>query len=273
MPPEKLTCEWLDGFIPVPSAKEIVEGAMGESRRQFGYNANFYYPKRGGIAELPSAMASQVKNIFTNCGVRKIDIKGKYIELSSGEKEHFDYLISSLPLPELARITNGMPESARFQLKKLKWNSIFNLNLGINRKDHLGRHWVYFPQKEICFFRVGFPHNFSSALIPAGKSSLYCEVSYSQGKPIDKTHILSRIKKDLEKTGVLRKSDRVSAQDINDIKYGYPIYDHNYRKARRVILGALSENNIIACGRYGSWQYMSMEDSILDGKKVLEKIS
>jgi len=29
-------------------------------------------------------------------------------------------------------------------------------------------------------------------------------------------------------------------------------------------------NNIIPCGRYGSWRYFSMEDAILDGKQVAD---
>jgi len=37
VPPEELTCEWLDGFIPVPSLKQVIEGALKDRRKQFGY--------------------------------------------------------------------------------------------------------------------------------------------------------------------------------------------------------------------------------------------
>ena len=51
MPLKELTCEWLDGIIPVPSLRQILEGAIEESQRSFGYNALFWYPEIEGEAE------------------------------------------------------------------------------------------------------------------------------------------------------------------------------------------------------------------------------
>lgn len=271
--PKELTCEWLDGFIPVPSLTQTIEGTIEESQRQFGYNARFWYPKRGGINELPLALASEMRNIYTDCKIEEIDLARKEIKMTSGNKEKFAHLISTIALPELPYIIKGLPQHIGFLFKKLRWNSIFNLNLGIEKKDHSKKHWIYFPEKEPCFFRVGFFHNFSSFLSPAGKGSLYVEVSYSENKPLDKSGIVSRIKEDLKKVKILTPGSRICAQDINDIKYGYPIYDKNYRRAREEILAYLRQNNIISCGRYGSWQYMSMEDVVLQGKKIAESIN
>ncbi len=270
--PQELNCDWLDGFIPVPSLREVVEGTVEESQRQFGYNARFWYPKKGGIAELSRALASDVADIVTDCPVTGIDLKRKEVEFGSGQKEGFDYLVSTIPLPELPLFIKGMPEKARAAFAKLKWNSIFNLNLGVDKKEECGRHWIYFPGEETCFFRAGFFHNFSSSLAPQGKGSLYAEVSYSKDKPIDKDTIIPRIKKELKDVGLLRHDDKICAQDINDIKYGYPIYDRNYRGAKEDILKFLSSRGVVPCGRYGSWRYMSMEDAILDGKRVAEKL-
>ena len=270
--PQELTCEWLDGFIPVPSLSQIIEGTIEESQRQFGYNARFWYPKKGGISQVPLALASQIKNIFTNCQIVEINLDKKEIKMDSGDKERFDYLISTIPLPQMPFLVRGLSNEISLAFKKLRWNSIFNLNLGIDRKDSSGRHWVYFPQEEICFFRAGFPHNFSSSLVPLDKSSLYVEVSYSKDKPIDKSGIVLRIKKDLKKVGILTRDDRICSQDINDIKYGYPIYDINYSQARKDIINFLGQNDILTCGRYGNWRYMTMEDVILDGKRIAESL-
>lgn len=272
IPPKELTCAWLDGFIPVPSLSQILEGTINESRKQFGYNAHFWYPKKGGIASLPLALASEIKNIHTGCQIKEINLDKKEIKMSSGNKERFDYLISTIPLPEMSCLVKGLPKQAYALFKKLRWNSIFNLNLGIEKKDYAGRHWIYFPQNETCFFRVGFFNNFSSYLVPLDKSSLYIEVAYSHALPIDKDSIAFRIKEDLRKVGIMSLKDKIHAQDINDIKYGYPIYDKNYLQTRGKILEILSGNNIIACGRYGSWRYMSMEDVILEGKDTAGKI-
>ena len=65
----------------------------------------------------------------------------------------------------------------------------------------------------------------------------------------------------------------IEAQDINDITYGYPIYDSAYKMSRGKIIEFLGENSIIACGRYGSWSYMSMEDVMLEAQSLAEMIS
>lgn len=270
IPPSEMTCEWLDGLIPAPSVRQIKAGAVRKNRAQFGYNTRFYYPKEGGIVNVPEAFASRIKNIFTGVKISGIDLKNKEIKTVSGAKEKFDYLISTIPLPEMPHLIKKMPQCAMPLFKKLKWNSVFNLNLGVEKKSGVFRHWAYFPQKELSFFRVGFAHNFSPQVASGGRGSFYAEVSYSIGKPIDKNRIIPRIKNDLVKVGILGEKDKVCAEDINDIKYGYPIYDHNYQTARSGAIKFLAKHNIITCGRYGSWQYMSMEDAILDGKRIAE---
>jgi len=268
VPPRKLTCDWFGDFIPVPSLPQVIEGAIEESHRQYGYNAKFWYPKNMGIGSVPEAFKKQIKNVHTGCAVSQIDIEKKEIRLISGEKEKYDYLVSTIPLPEMPRLIKGIPKNTLSLFKKLRWNSIFNLNLGIDSADDSGRHWVYFPEKEFCFFRIGFFHNFYQPY--QKKSSFYAEVSYSKEKPLNKNKIVCRIKDDLKKAGLFSSDVKIISQEINDIEYGYPIYDANYKQAREVILKYLTLKNIIPCGRYGSWRYFSMEDAILDGKQAAD---
>lgn len=273
LPPEKLTCEWLDGFIPVPSLSQIIEGTVKESKRAYGYNAKFWYPENGGISQLPLALARKIKNIHTRSAVIEIDTFKKEVKIANGQKERFDFLISTIPLPELPRTIKDMPAGISEKCKKLRWNSIFNLNLGVDRNDIQDKHWIYFPEKDTCFFRVGFFHNFSQNLTPANKSSLYVEVAYSEDRPIDREGLPLRIKEDLKKVGILRSPERMYIQDVNDIKYAYPIYDANYKLCREKILRYLLQNNIISCGRYGSWRYMTMEDALLDGSRAVNVLA
>ena len=39
VPLDELTCEWIDGFIPVPTLNQIIECTIKESRQNLGYNA------------------------------------------------------------------------------------------------------------------------------------------------------------------------------------------------------------------------------------------
>lgn len=268
VPLEQLTCQWLDGFIPVPSLSELIDGALKKSRRQFGYNSHFWYPNQGGIAELPRAIAAEVKNIHLKSEVARIELSKREIKLAGGGREKFDYLISTLPLPEMARLIRDIPSAIATSFKKLRWNSILNLNLGISGRDNHRRHWAYFPQENLSFFRVGFFHNFSPDMAPEGREALYAEISYSKDRPLNKSTIALRVAADLKKVGLRKDGDTICLRDIVDIKYGYPIYDAQYSQSRAEILEYLRLHNVLSRGRYGSWRYMSMEDVILDGKKA-----
>lgn len=98
-------------------------------------------------------------------------------------------MISTLPLPDICRIIVNVPGYIRSLSDKLRWNSILNLNLGVNETRGDGRHWIYFPQKEFCFFRVGCFHNFSPILAPADKKSFYIELAFPKDRVFDKKRL------------------------------------------------------------------------------------
>jgi UDP-galactopyranose mutase len=102
---------------------------------------------------------------------------------------------------------------------------------------------------------------------------LYAEVAYSQNKPIDKRKIEQQIIQDLIKANIITRSDQIKTLDYVDIKYGYVIYDSSYSQIMPRILSFLKRHNIFSIGRYGRWQYMSMEDAILDGMKTAENLN
>ncbi len=272
MPLEDLSHEWTKRFVVLPSFKEIVEGSLGRRRRNLGYNSFFWYPEKGGIAELIKSFSSRLENIHTNQELIEINLNHKTLRFKNRQEEKFDVLIYTIPLPELANIVKGLPKTVLSACKKLNWLSIYNLNFGLESKLPDRKHWVYFPQEKISFFRVGFFSNFSYALTPRNQSSLYAEVSYHKNQRLDKGRIASKIKADLKKYGLIDSSNSICCQQLNDINYAYPIYDNNYQLARETILEFLEKNSILTCGRYGSWQYLSMEDVILAGKNTADSL-
>ncbi|MCM8774436.1 MAG: hypothetical protein NC820_06870, partial [Candidatus Omnitrophica bacterium] len=166
----------------------------------------------------------------------------------------------------------GLPKNISSLFKKLRWVSIYNLNLGLNRKIFPRWHWIYYHQKELPFFRIGCYHNFSSNLVPSSQGSLYIEISYNRDNPIDKKNIFSIVNNSLRNIGFCEKGLDICSVDIKDIEYGYPMCDVNYHRVREEIINYFTKKNIILCGRYGSWQHLSMEDTIIDSKKVSELI-
>lgn len=245
---------------------------MQGAHQEAGYNASFWYPAQGGIEALAQAFARDLPDVSCGLAVSEIDLAAKKVRLSDGREERFDCLISSLPLPELARIIVDLPEEVSGQFKKLRWNSIFNLNLGIARRMDNPCHWIYFPEKEFVFFRVGCYTNFSSSLAPADKSLLYAEVAYAADEQVNKEELQGKILRDFKKTGILSPQDTLEICAPIDIKYGYVIYDRSHKTAVQTIRQYLNERSVFSTGRYGRWEYMSMEDVILDAQRAAELI-
>ena len=271
--PEELIPDWTQNYVPHVNLKTVLDGAFSLKTKPLGYNSEFWYPKRGGIDQIARTLAVNVNNVKTGHKMKALDIKNKKIFFKNGSGAKFTDLVLTIPLKQLQNlIKDKLPKEVKQAFSGLKYVSIFNLNIGIQRENITDKHWIYFPENKFCFFRVGFPTNFSKDVAPCGTSSLYAEVSYSKFRQIDKKKIVSLIEADLVKAGILRPDDNILTRYINDIKYGYVIYDQAYRNNIKIINDYLFSNNIYPAGRFGSWKYMSMEDVILDGKLISDFI-
>ncbi len=233
----------------------------------------FLYPKKGGIQVLSEKLGSRIP-VKLNTSVEKINWKEKLVKFEGKEWVPYDFLVSSLPLVELIKRMNDLPINIQNLLPSLKWTSVLNINLGINRPNISDKTWIYFPEKKFIFYRVGFPMNFTSHVVPKGCSSMYIEVSHRPEKKINfqDPEFLKKVKTDLEKCGILQKSDKILVANFIPIRYAYVLYTKDRKKVTQKIFDFLNANQIFSIGRYGEWKYSFMEEAILDGKKTAEKI-
>jgi protoporphyrinogen oxidase len=91
-------------------------------------------------------------------------------------------------------------------------------------------------------------------------------------KNIDKEKLVQQIIYGLKDIGMIERKEDILVKDINDIKYGYVIYPLDYKETLSKIFRFLKLRSIYSIGRYGGWKYATMEDCILDGKIIAEKI-
>jgi len=270
--PKELTCEWLDGFVPVPDLEDTVTGAISDNTKPYGYNSRFWYPVKGGISELARGFLDKIKNAHVKKKAVTIDQHRREVVFEDATIKKFKSMITTMPLPELVNILADMPSDVSHAFSMLKWTSIYVLNIGIKSDNLTERHWVYYPEESVIFYRVGFPTSFSTDAAPRDRTSIYAEIAYSDVKKIDKDALISRTIHDLKKCGIISEESDVEICLPMDIKYGYALYDSNRRHAVQVIKDYLEKFGIYTIGRYGSWKYMSMEDVILEGKGIADSL-
>ncbi|OGS18727.1 MAG: hypothetical protein A2219_00655 [Elusimicrobia bacterium RIFOXYA2_FULL_50_26] len=270
----RLTADWTAPFVPKPSLADLIEGALTDRTKQFGYNTRFFYPAHGGIQALVNALGRK-KNIRYNTNVRAINIKNKYVETNAGDRLHFDTLVSTQPLYQLLDSINGLPAAITTAREKLDWNSVTCINLGVRRATRApvagGRHWVYFPEKEYPFYRAGVYSNILPSLAPRGCASFYIETSRRPGKRASLEELYERARKGLLKCGFLGAADRIETIQFADIPCAYVIYDKHRAAAVETIQKFLAAHNIHSIGRYGAWKYSFMEESITNAATLADR--
>ena len=271
--PKEMTADWVSWAVPRPNLSEIVRGALGLGNERLGYNATFRYPKRGGIEVVPNAFAARIKSLRTGARVQEIDLEKRRVVLHTGEAVAYDRLVSTIPLPSLLSIAVG-GDLDRTAAARLDWSVVGCLNLGIARPGvGGGTHWMYFPDPEVPFYRVGFNHAMSDGVCPPGTSSLYVEFGLTRDERVDPAALEQVAIDALVREGVLTASDRVIARDFIRIDPGYVIFDRARQEVMADVVPRLARAGVTAIGRYGAWTYSYMERAMLDGLETAEALA
>jgi len=259
----EVTPEWCQRFVPLPKLEDVLRGALGAQAPELGYNTSFWYPERG-IGAFSDALAARTK-VELNRAPQRIDLDRRVLVFDD-EEVPFDVLVSSVPLPTLLRLLSRLPDAVAEAAKKLRSTHLHYFDLGLSVPNPNPYHWVYVPEDKYPFYRVGCYSHFSEKLAPPGKSSLYVELADRRAPNAERA--LPAVVSGLRELGLLKSEQDIELWRLCTIDHAYVIYDHHYRAALDVIEPFLRSERIISTGRYGAWNYSSMEDALLMGQSA-----
>ncbi len=275
---KKMTYAWIRDRVSTPFLDEVIEGALADRERKFGPNAVFWYSKVGGIGALPQGFLKLLDEtkIHLNSEVARIYCKERKITLKNATGEYsYDKLIYTLPLAKLINLMSPeLPMEVKKAIKRLEYNTIYGINLVVKGEGISDKHWVYFPEDKYLLHRISFPTNFSLSMAPKGWSSITVEVAESRYREISKGRkLVKRVIDDLTMAKVIKEDDQIQLKSILVLNPAYVIYTHTRKEDVDLISHFLKKNNIFTCGRFGKWEYLNMDHTILSGKQAAEKIS
>lgn len=262
---EHLTIDWARWSIPRPGLDEVIGGALGISTTGMGYNPTFLYPRSGGIGVLPETLAKRLRNITFGKLLTRVNLRQREITFQDGETLHYDRLVSTVPLPALLHMIEDLPTWAAQAGNRFEWVSVCNCNLGINRAGVTPYHWVYFPERVYPFYRVGCYSNFSDGMAPPGTSSLYVEVATRPAQVADPATLEEAVAEGLRRCGMLRRRDRIVVSRCQHIRCAYVVHDSHRQRLLPRVLDFLATHGVSSAGRYGAWEYSSMEQALRTG--------
>ncbi|MFM8792886.1 MAG: protoporphyrinogen/coproporphyrinogen oxidase, partial [Solirubrobacterales bacterium] len=274
---EEISTDYADRFIPKPSLEDVIKGALGFSRESLGYNAKFVYPRNGGISALPQALARALPQPPRyRVGVTKVSLGKKSALLSTGEEVSFRQMLNTMPLVDFLRLVEDLPSAALAAAAKLRAATVHYFDLGVRgagtARSHY--HWVYFPEPQFIFYRVGSYSAVHAAAAPAGCRSYYVEMSGGVDPWLSKpAELRARVLEDLKKAEILSSDDEVLFMELCKIPHAYVLFDSNYLSCRQQVVAALEAHGVFTAGRWGGWNYGGMEDALLEGKANAESFA
>ncbi|QLJ53487.1 MAG: hypothetical protein Sv326_1312 [Candidatus Fermentimicrarchaeum limneticum] len=277
-PPDKISLGWLENSIPMPPAEDIIKSSLGIKTEGYSQNLMFYYPIHGGINALVKPMEEKLQSKITyNFEVKSIKKEGSKFIVSNGKEEkEYDRLISTMPLPELIDSMHGVPKEVREAKKKLKYNSLVSVMLGVDEPRINDISWMYVPDDaDGDFNRLSFPFNFSENVVPADASSILAEITCTYNDAIwkqDDERAIDAVVSDLERIGITKYS-KIFYAKVKRSKYAYIIYDLDYGKNTSTIFKFLKETGIDSCGRFAEFKYMNMAACIRSALNKATNIS
>lgn len=263
----ELLSDWVSWSIPKPGLGDVLQGALGRNDKAFGYNPSFLYPRADGIRALPRAFLPHVRPPELGKRAVMVDLARREVRFDDGEAVRYSTLVSTVPLPELIAMARPVPDRLRDAAARLDYVSVCNANVGLQGAGVPDAHWIYFPEPAFPFYRMGIPSNLTRRVVPWGSVSLSFEASYRRGEEPEAGFADAALAA-AEAAGIVRGPYRRLTSRVFYIEYGYVVYDDHRRRHLPGLLDFLRRHGVISTGRYGAWEYSSMEDAIRHGRQA-----
>jgi protoporphyrinogen oxidase len=224
------------------------------------YNSTFLYPKKGAI-QLVDALTHDLdpRRIALGEEVIRIDPDEKLVE-TSRRRIRYERLISTLPFPNLLDLIHE-----RGRRDCLTWSQVLVFNLGFDAKGPTGVHWIYFPESQYRFYRVGFYDN----LLGTDRMSLYVEIGLEKGQHADLGREREAVLAGLRTAGIVREQTLLGSEELV-LDPGYVHITKESRSFFDKMDRSLRSLGVYSIGRYGGWKYCSIEDNIIEARSLAE---
>jgi len=268
-----LNTDWIGPRLYRAKLEEVLRGALVPSSPDVHYISHFRYPTHGGFAAYLEPF-THMTDLKLGHEVANIDPRGRILKFANGRSASYGELVSSIPLPALIPMIEGVPSDVREAAARLACSEAVIVCLGIDRPDLLDAHWSYFYDQDIFFTRLSTPHLQSPKNVPPGCGSLQAECYYSpKYRPLDRTpeSCIDLVIRDLIRCGVLRETDKILFRHAMHIPYANVIFDLESGPALAKVHGYLDDIGIGYCGRYGDYAYIWTDQAFVSGEKAAQR--
>ncbi len=265
----KLDTNAMGRFFPYADLDGIIKNFKQASNAS--YNDSFLYLKQGTQYFIDKLYDEIDHNkVMLGTTIEKIDEDAKTATTADGTVIHYENLVNTIPLNKFLSLLN---KNYTDTISKMSYNKVLVLNLGFDKKspNYTDEHWIYFPDKSLNFYRIGFYDN----ILNTDKLNVYVEIGYPKDAEVSDAEVEKQIELTLDgmkRVGII--DDSVNLVDKSVIVMD-PAYVHISEETDKELDGVkadLLSKQVHTTGRYGKWTYCSMEDCMVWAKEIYDSI-
>ncbi|MEZ6194210.1 MAG: FAD-dependent oxidoreductase [Planctomycetota bacterium] len=259
---------WVAGRVPDAPVEDVLRSSIGIRTEGYSHQSTFWYPLEGGFETIVTKIAGRLDQDRIHVGRRVTSLEfedGAYLV----DGERYDRVVSTIPLPELAKIVAGVPDAVSRAFRGLQYTSLASVIVAIDAPPRTDRSWIYFPHEETGpFNRLTHLSNYSPRNAPDGASSVMLEVTY-RGE-LDAGEDFQRgLVRNLADCQVCEE-DRVLFTKVWKNKYAYILYTHDLEENLATVKSWLASRGVDLLGRFGNYDYFNSDQCI---KAVMDYVA
>ena len=283
-----ISCTELDADFAAQRIKKlslweaIINGFVNSGRHRTLVD-EFAYPLEG-TGMVYERMAKSINNhngkVLLNTPVQKVIVENgvaKGIELPDGTVEHYDEVISTMPLTTMLSRIDEAPEEVLENSRQLKFRNTIIVYLNVEGTNLFPDNWLYIHAGDlqtgrITNFRNWVPNLYKDKDFTILAMEYWCNKEDAFWTKSD-DELTKLATEEIYKTGLIGKHE-VTDGNVVRIPNCYPVYKRGYKEVLEPVTNYLKTIERLHCiGRYGAFKYNNQDHSILMGALVAENIA
>lgn len=271
-PLEDVVPTWTGERVVAPSYEQLAEGARHRRPYTDFPNARVVYPADGGFEQLFRGFGPFVAPHLRRGSVARVALDERLVVTNDGTEYPFDELVSTMPLTELVRATEGVPDDLRARAERLVHNSLLLVSLVVDRSAVTDMQRVYSADPGVPFHKLVVNSN-SSAELRSGRTGLQAEISYSATKHISEEGLVERVIECVRSMGIIGDDDRIAASSLVRVPLAYPVYTREHAEIVGTLRTFFVEHGVHLLGRFGEWAYINSDEAVHRGRLLASRLS
>lgn len=242
---------WLEGKLPMPTVKEIIEANIGQEKEMKMVHSTFHYAKEGGSQHIADTLAAGL-DVRYNTHVDRMEKEGEQWKING---ELFDTVIFCGNVKQLPSLIRGIEEDFA-NVAQLHAHGTTSVLCEIEATPYS---WVYMPSEQHESHRIICTGNFAESNAPAGMSTATIEFTLQ----LDKEEILKQLQ-------LIPFSPRYLAHHY--CPYSYPVQTTETPAIITDLKRRLAPHGVYLLGRFAEWEYYNMDAAMDAARKLIQRL-